>query len=315
MRKAFVAPWVAVGAALLMLTVLWAHATPVVAGPGAQATLTPRPTLTPVSAQVAAVSSASHAPRLQGAVLNWGKGNVPAGVKVILRGTDWEIPVRTDESGEYRFEDIGNEVAFLSAVAPDAGNELQALTAELPIRTRVDEHLIVNMAFHAKGEAPEPLVAIEMDVSATEASPGDEVSFTIQVDNHWGKGINQVIVADYLPPGLRYLRATSSQGKVIWDRGLLWVPMGYLPADSSATVNVVARVAPDAEPGSTIANQASAYYSENVAVQAESSFDVTSRAAGILPVTGLRPSSLLSVVGLLLIILGSAIWEARRGRS
>ena len=58
---------------------------------------------------------------------------MPAGVKVILRNGEWEIPIETDGAGEYWFSDIGDEVAFLRALVPDDRGELRPLTSELPV--------------------------------------------------------------------------------------------------------------------------------------------------------------------------------------
>jgi uncharacterized repeat protein (TIGR01451 family) len=194
---------------------------------------------------------------------------MPAGVKVVLRGNGWEIPVETDEFGEYRFDYIGNEVAFLDAVIPSNRPDLYLPTTHLPVRTRVDGSLIVNIAFYPKGVTPGSLIQIDMTSSATEVAQDENVSFTITVTNHWYKGVNQVVVADYLPEGLTYVHATSSQGQVTWDRGLVWAPLGYLAAGRSATVTILATVNHDVRRGTTILNRATAYHGENVAVQRE----------------------------------------------
>ena len=199
---------------------------------------------------------------------------MPAGVKVILRNGEWEIPIETDGAGEYWFSDIGDEVAFLRALVPDDRGELRPLTSELPVRVRVDSELIVNIAFHPEGASPDPILGIEMTASSAVVQPGATVSYVIDVTNHWDRGINQVIAADYLPEGLTYLSATASQGEVVYDRGLVWATLGSLGPDESATVTIEAKVDPGAAPGREISNEASAYHSENVAVQAETSVQV-----------------------------------------
>ena len=298
---------------LLAFAGLCWNAAPVAAGPSAQVTLTPRPQLTPPpdASDAGDAASAPRPPRLHGAILDWGRGNMPAGVKVTLRGDGWEIQVETDESGEYRFQDIGNEVAFLSADVPDDREDLSPLTTDLPVRIQVDHELIVNLAFYAQDVTPEPLIDIKMSSAADEAAPDGNVSFTISVSNQWDQGISQLIVADYLPEGLTYVNATTSQGKVVQDRGLVWVSLGTLPPESSATVTILAKVDPDVKHGATITNRAVAYHSENVAVQAESQLQVVNKLNGVLPVTGVSPL-LPPVVGIVLIVLAFGVQQLRR---
>lgn len=296
------------GSGLLLFMALCWNTAPVSASPEAQLTVTPRPKLTP-SSRSPETEPASRPARLHGAVLDWGKGNVPAGVKVVLRGDGWEIPVETNDSGEYRFQDIGNEVAFLNAIVSGEEGELRPLTTDLPIKVEVDKELIVNLAFLPKDAVADSLVGLEMDVSSAEVERGGTVSYRITMTNRWDKGINQAVVADYLPDGLIYATASASQGEVVFDQGLVWANLGSLGAGSSATVTVVAKVDPEAEPKAVVLNRAAAYHSENVAVQAEASFTVANGEDSVLPVTGF--SSLLPVAGILLV---GALWGARRLR-
>jgi uncharacterized repeat protein (TIGR01451 family) len=232
-----------------------------------------------------------------------------AGISVVLEGNGWQVPVETDASGEYRFQDIGNEVAFLKAIAPAGREDLLPLANDLPVRIEVNKQLVVNMAFHSADVVPEPLVSVDMVVSAQQAEPNANVTYEIQVTNRWEQGINQTILADYLPQGLEYVTATASQGEVVYDRGLVWASLGTLPAGESAKVSVVAKVGSDVQAGSSILNRASVYHSENVAVQAEASIQVTGDTNHRLPETGL--STLIPVAGVLLVI---ALLGARRLR-
>jgi uncharacterized repeat protein (TIGR01451 family) len=303
-RKHIVLLLVAIGVTWLVLLVSWVSAVPVAADPNRQGISTPRPTLTPTR------GPPGPPPRLHGGILDWGKGYMPADVKVTLRGEDWEIPVKTDDYGQYRYQSIGNEVAFLNAIVPRERWELKSLTTDLPVRVRVDGELIVNLAFYPENIIPDPIVTIEMVASATEAKQGDEVSFTITVNNNWDDWVNEVIVADYLPEGLSYVSASASQGEVIWDRGLVWATLGAVEAGSSATVTVVTKVEEDAELGQTITNRAGVIYRENVAVQVEASLQVSEKSNNVLPVTG--AASLLPVAGVLLAGLLFGVRKLRR---
>ena len=303
MKRVPIAWFLAAVLAVLLFTVLWGKAVRVSASPNVQLTLTPRPKLTPVPGS-SSVESVSRPPRLLGSVLDWGKGSMPAGVKVTLRGDGWEIPVETNGSGEYVFQDLGNEVAVLNAVVPDGRGDLRSLSVDLPVRVEVGKQLVVNMAFFPQGSSPKTLVGLGMAVSPTTTEPGTNVSYAITVTNHWEKGINQAIVADKLPKGLEYVMASASQGDVTYDRGLVWASLGSLAPGSSATVTIVAKVDPQAVPEAKIVNRVAAYHSENVAVQAEASITVSKEAQHFLPVTG--NSYVVPVAGLLLaaVLLG-----------
>lgn len=278
----------AVGIICFILFVSWLNAKPVVAGPAGQTrpTLTPTP-LPPISP-----------PRLRGGILDWGEGYMPAGVKIVLKGDGWEVPVKTDENGQYKYQDIGNEVAFLNAIIPNDRGELRSLTQDLPVNVQVGKELVVNMAFYSEGRALEPIVTIEMAASAQQAKQDDDVSFVITVNNHWNDWVNQVIVADYLPKGLTYVNATTSQGTVIWDRGLVWAELGPVAADTSATVTIMVRVNSEAALDEVITNQAAVYYRENVALQAKADIQVVKATNHVLPVTGI--ASILPLAGVLL---------------
>lgn len=311
MNRARIPILLAVAAVLLACVALVCPAAPVAAGPAAQVTLTPRPQMTPTPGQAGTlgIQSAPQPPRLHGAVLDWGRGNMPAGVVVTFRGDGWELTATTAESGEYVFQNIGNEVGVLNATIPAGRDDLFALVKDLPVRTQIDRELIVNVAFYPKGITPDPLVHLKMVSSSTEAEPGAKVSYTITAINNWDRGINQLIVADLLPQGLSYVNATASQGTVIHDRGMVWAELGSLAAGGEATVTVTAQVGSDVAPGTTITNQAAAYHSENAAVQNEAPVVVVEHSNGVLPVTGVAVT-----VPLALIFIAGLVWAAFRLR-
>ncbi len=306
MRRTRVVFALAIGMGLLLCAATWGNV-PGDPGAMAQVTITPRPQLTPPPGEMTTTGTV-HPPRLHGAVLNWGQGNM-AGVKVILRGDGWEIPVETDANGEYRFQDIGNEIAFLNVVVPDGRDDLVPLTTDAPVRVRVDQDLIVNLALYTRGIVPDTLLRVQVIPSSNEAERGNNVSFTITISNTWDRGVNQVIVADYLPEGLEYVQATTSQGTVEWDNGLVWATLGPMPAGGSATITIVARVSDDRKEGDEIVNRVTAYHSENAAVQSETTIKVVARSNGVLPVTGL--SSILPAAG---VLLAGLLFGVRRMR-
>jgi uncharacterized repeat protein (TIGR01451 family) len=234
---------------------------------------------------------------------------MPAGVTVVLKGDGWEAPVETDGSGYYAYLDIGDEVAFLGALVPDDRGDLVPLTSDLPVRITTDGSLVVNMAFHPRGVEPAPQLGLQVVAVSPQAMQTEEVSFEITVVNQGESLINQVIVADHVPEGLTYVSATSSQGSVLYDRGLVWAELGSLAGGTSATVSVVTSVAEDAAPGATIVNSVAAYHSENTAVQREAAISVVAHANNRLPVTGLASTLPLAAVFVVLLV-----WVAVRSR-
>jgi uncharacterized repeat protein (TIGR01451 family) len=297
---------------VLTVMALGGGGTIVAAGPVAQTTYTPRPEITPTPGAPVSpgARSASRPPRLHGTIFDWGKGNMPAGVQVVLSGDSWEMPVQTDKSGEYVYQDVGNEVAFLDVLVPADRQDLLPLTSGLPVRIQVDGELVVNMALYPEGTEPDPLLGLEIVASSPEAAGDEKVSYTITVVNYWDQGVNQVIVADHLPEGLSYIQATTSQGSVLYDQGLVWAELGPMAADSSATVTVMAQVGADVAPGTTILNRAAAYHSENTAVQGEVSIVIVEQNNHVLPVTGLKP--MLPLAGIFLVVVVVCFYRLRR---
>jgi uncharacterized repeat protein (TIGR01451 family) len=300
--------WFALGGILLALVLFCGGTMPVSAAPALQATPTPVRPPRPATPQ-AAQSDGERAPRLHGTVFDWGKGNMPAGVKVVLSGDGWQAPVQTDASGYYAYWDIGNEVAFLNVSVPADREDLFSLTSDLPVRVDVTKELIVNVAFYPKGITPDPLIHLKVVASSPEAARDENVSYTITAINNWDQGINQVIVADCLPEGLTFMQASASQGEVAYDRGLVWAELGPMAAGESATVTVMAKVDGDVEPGTNIVNKVAAYHSENAAVQNEATIAVVQHNNGMLPVTGISPA--LAAAG---VLLAGLLFGARRLR-
>lgn len=321
--------WLVFGVVAGLLIVSWANAMTVSAGPALQIG-TPRPTLTPI---IEPPSSSGQPARLHGSIFDWGQGFMPAGVNVSLRGDGWEIWSQTDESGQYHFYSVGNEVAVMNVIIPENRPDLRALTLDAPVRVNAAGELIVNLALYPQGLTPDAIVHARMSASTAQAGPGDAVSFEIVVENVWDDGIHQVIVADMLPGGLTYVQASASQGEVVWDRGLLWVTLGSLGAGESATVRVEATVNENALDAAQIINRATVYNSENTAIQTQAALDVLAPAVKaaaepeeppveetvadpdappveLLPVTGIKTVLPLAVLALIGLLVGA--WYLRK---
>lgn len=307
--------WVTLGIWAGILLVVWANTAAVSAEPLLQIS-TPRPTITPIIEQPPSAMN-GRPPRLHGSIFDWGKGFMPAGVYVTLRGDGWEMWSETDGEGVYRFYNIGNEVAVMNVNIPENRPDLRPLAIDAPVRTNAAGELIVNLALYPKDITPDPIVRVRVTASATQVRPGDQVSFDIVVQDVWNDGVHQVIVADLLPAGLSYVEATASQGEVVWDRGLVWATLGVLAPGESATVKIKATVAQDVADGTQIVNRVTAYNSENAAVQDQVTLQVSAptqanpqdvasatETVELLPVTGIGAALPLAGLALFGVLLG-----------
>jgi uncharacterized repeat protein (TIGR01451 family) len=87
-------------------------------------------------------------------------------------------------------------------------------------------------------------VATDLNVTKTvdDDSPdqGDDITFTITVNNTSAVNATNVVLTDLLPAGLAFVSANASQGSYVAGTGL-WT-IGTVNANSSVTLTVVATV-------------------------------------------------------------------------
>jgi uncharacterized repeat protein (TIGR01451 family) len=96
---------------------------------------------------------------------------------------------------------------------------------------------------------PEPQadVTISKDVAPILAAPGDEVEYTLTVENNGPDAAEDVIVTDNPPEGLEILEASSDVGSAEVRDGAAYAELGTLEAGASATITVTAQVTSEEE--------------------------------------------------------------------
>ena len=73
---------------------------------------------------------------------------------------------------------------------------------------------------------------------------GQELTYELNITNHGPSDATGVVVTDTLPPGVNLRGATSSQGTVTSDAGLVTGQFGNLAVGASATITVTVEVDP-----------------------------------------------------------------------
>jgi len=100
-------------------------------------------------------------------------------------------------------------------------------------------------------------LVISKTVDDSTPNVGDNVTFTVQLDNLGPSASQNVVVNDLLPAGLTYVRHLASSGTYVPGTGV-WT-LGTVPASTTNTLTVVATVlAPASGPASPLTNTATA---------------------------------------------------------
>jgi uncharacterized repeat protein (TIGR01451 family) len=202
---------------------------------------------------------------VHGFVLNWGYRNEPK-FPVDLAGEGWQAHSVTDDNGYYAFPCLAADAAVLNAVVPPG---LHPMTSDVAIRLAYRADYEVNLGVYSGDVAPTPEVQPVMDVSPGQAWPAAELSYTIRVANTSAQKMEGVMITDLLPPSLRPLSATSSQGATELWGNLLTADVGELAPGQAATVTLNAALREEVAPGAAIGNRASLIYRDHVAVQTD----------------------------------------------
>ncbi len=269
-------------AALLFVSLLWIPAPVTGQGPEDRPTIAP-PTATPGPLSGESVSSGAP-PSLRGTVINWGFRDEP-NIPVRLSGADWYLDAVSDAAGRYVFERLGNDVILLNVLPPE-GSSAKSLTTDLAVRPAIGEETVVNPGLY-EGDEPLPLpVNHTMEVSPSQAQPGDRVTFINHLKNNLDIPITHAQLTDYLPAGLGFVSAESDHGPVNHADNLVVAHLGTLDAGDEATVTIVALVDPDSSESWELTNRSSLLYRESVATQAQTTITIFGGQADELPVTG-----------------------------
>jgi uncharacterized repeat protein (TIGR01451 family) len=115
-----------------------------------------------------------------------------------------------------------------------SGNETETVSTNNrdSVTTQVDPR--IDLAID-KLDSPDPVVA------------GEQLVYTLVVDNHGPSDATGVSVVDELPGGLSFVSATSSQGSVADSGGTITADLGDLAAGAQATVTITVDVDPAAQ--------------------------------------------------------------------
>jgi len=94
-------------------------------------------------------------------------------------------------------------------------------------------------------DEPEPPIDLELNKTVNESNPtvGDNVEFTITVENNGSAAATGVTVEDVLPEGLEFVESSANQGS--YDSGSgIWT-VGELASGESATLQIAAELTTD----------------------------------------------------------------------
>jgi uncharacterized repeat protein (TIGR01451 family) len=150
----------------------------------------------------------------------------------------------TLEAGESQTFDLP------AVVAEDASDTIEnTATATLGDKTVDASASVVIEPPPVVPPAPEPMtdVSISKDVSPILAAPGDEVEYTLVIENNGPDAADDVIVNDTPPDGLEILEASSDVGTAEVRDGAAYAELGTLAPGENATVTVTAKVTTEEE--------------------------------------------------------------------
>lgn len=200
---------------ITLALLLWL-ATPANAGPSLQP---PRPTLPselPGGGPGGIGEGEPGAPSgatIHGMIVNWNYHYEPH-AQVKLRGGGWDLGTTSDDNGYYYFKGLGTDNVFLDLVLPE-DSDLTPLATDLALRVKGSGQLVINLGFYTGPAAPDLPVDISMSIEPESALQGDTVLYTIQITNSLPYAISQILVTDYLPPGLAPVEATIRYSPVM----------------------------------------------------------------------------------------------------
>lgn len=196
---------------------------------------------------------------IYGIVSNWGYHNEPK-LPVQFSGASWQTQKITDDNGHYASDCMGNGIGLVNAIAPPG---LMPLTTDVALRLGYKPSYELNLGLYS-GQMP-TLYAPAIAASPTVVAPGEPVSYTIRVAAP--QAMWNVIITDLLPNELTPVAANATAGNVeIWGN-LLTVDVGHLAAGHEVEVTLVATVGNTVPVGTTVSNQATLIYADNLAVQ------------------------------------------------
>lgn len=245
-----------------------------------------------------------------GRVINLAGAGDASGAVVRFGNAGWAIDAPADSMGAYGYGRLGLDVGLLNVVSGE-GTDWHPVTHDIALAPPAGQEILVNLGVYPGGPALSPPIVPEASVSPRWANWGEQVVFTVRVQNTLDSAISNVWITDLLPAGMTLAGVTSDPGDIIRSGDYAAAYTGGLAAGEVMTVSIYVDVSPDA-PSGALDNTVSLIYSENAAAQAVVRLYVQPAASvpTSIPVTGI---GLLPAFGAAL-GLGLALWITRRLR-
>ncbi len=197
------------------------------------------------SIEIAAISGTLYRDNNNNGTFNTGEPTLPAGITVrLLNPTDNSVITTTTTAadGTYTFTRIndGNYKVQVDTTDTDIPADLRLVTPnELAVS-------VAGAPVNGQSFGFVPSADLSLNKTINNASPniGENVTFTVTINNAGPSSATGVSVADLLPAGLTFVSATPSQGTYNSGTGVWTVgTVGTAINANSATLQIVATVA------------------------------------------------------------------------
>ena len=134
-----------------------------------------------------------------------------------------------------------------ATVAADASDTIDNTATATLGEDTVDSSASIVIEPPPVTPVPQADVSISKDVAPVLAAPGDEVEYTLVIENNGPDAAENVIVNDAPPEGLEILEASSDVGTAEVRDGAAYAELGTLEAGANATVTITAKVTTEEE--------------------------------------------------------------------
>jgi len=134
-------------------------------------------------------------------------------------------------------------VLFNGAGAPVSNPSTNQLEVSVPASASSGPLTVVtpygsNVSSNSFTATKPSLVLLTETVSPLVASPGDNVTYTLQLTNEGPSIVSSVKVTDYIPFGLTFLSATASMGSWVYTNETVAWSMAFLTNNTSASLKI-----------------------------------------------------------------------------
>lgn len=247
-----------------------------------------------------------------GRVINLTNSSGVEGVVVRFGGNGWALDAQTDGTGTYGYGRLGLDVGLLNVVLPE-GSDLHPVTHDIAFAPSAGQATFINLGVYRGGRAPRPFLVPTVSVSPERARQGEQVVFTVGVQNSLDTAVSGVWITDLLPPGLSLSGVSSDHGDTVRSGNYVAVHVAGLAAGEIMTATIYANVSADA-PAGILNNTVSLIYSEYAAAQATARLYVqtTDPIPVAFPVTGHGLSAFGAGLGLAFALLAIRYLRLRR---